>query len=50
MNAGMADAAELIPDVKRITPRIVTYGSDDFIKVYKAFRAIVTLASSTIER
>ncbi len=50
MNAGMADAAGLIPDVKRIAPRIVTYNSDDFIKVYKAFRAIVTLASSTIER
>ncbi len=49
MNAGMADAAQMIPDVKRIAPRIVTYSSDDFIKVYKAFRAVVTLASSTIE-
>jgi len=50
MNAGMADVAELVPDVKRITPRVVTYSSDDFLKVYKAFRAIVTLALSTIER
>lgn len=50
MNAGMADAAELVPDVKRVAPRVVTYASDDFIKIYKAFRAMVTLAGSTIER
>jgi len=50
MNAGMADIAELIPDVKRVAPRILTYSSDDFLKVHKAFRAVVTLALSTIER
>lgn len=50
MNAGMADVAELIPEVKRVAPRVVAYSSDDFLKVYKAFRAIVTLAFSTIER
>jgi len=50
MNAGMADAAELIPEVKRVAPRVVAYTSDDFIKIYKAFQALVTLAASTIER
>lgn len=50
MNAGMADAAVLIPEVKRVAPRVVAYSTDDFIKLYKAFRAMVTLASSTIER
>jgi len=50
MNAGMADIAELIPEAKRVAPRILTYSSDDFLKVYKAFRAMVTLAYSTIER
>lgn len=49
MNAGMADVAELIPDTRRIAPRILTYSSDDFLKVYKAFQAMVTLAASTIE-
>jgi len=50
MDAGMADAAELVPNVKRIAPRVVAYTSDDFVTVSKAFRSIVTLASSTIER
>jgi len=50
MNAGMADVVELIPEVKRIAPRVVAYTSDDFLKVYKAFTAMVTLANSTIVR
>ncbi len=42
--SSMADAGELIPQVKRTGPRTVTYEIDDYIAGYKLFIALVTLA------
>jgi len=40
----MADAAELIPQVKRENARSVSFASDDFIKGFKLLRALIYLA------
>ncbi len=42
--SSMADAGELIPQVKRTGPRTVTYETDDYIEGYKLFRALISLA------
>jgi D-amino peptidase len=44
MRSSMADAGELIPQVKRTGPRTVMYETDDYIEGYKLFRALVALA------
>lgn len=42
--SSMADAGELIPQVKRTGPRTVVFETQDYIEGYKLFRALVALA------
>ncbi|MCK4257945.1 MAG: M55 family metallopeptidase [Halanaerobiales bacterium] len=42
-NSGMADMAELIPSVERISGRIVRFSHSDYITVYKCFRAMIAM-------
>ncbi|UCE41101.1 MAG: M55 family metallopeptidase [Candidatus Aminicenantes bacterium] len=44
MRSSMAEAGELIPQVKRTGPRTVMYEVQDYIEGYKLFRALVGLA------
>lgn len=44
LRSSMADAAVLIPQVKRTGPRSVMYETDDYIEGYKLFRALIALA------
>ncbi|MDI7246125.1 MAG: M55 family metallopeptidase [Bacillota bacterium] len=48
-NTGMADMAELIPGVERIGPRALKFAADDYITVFKAMRAAITLAGETLQ-
>ncbi len=42
--SSQAEAAELIPDVKRTGPRSVEFSRDDFIEAFKLFRAVLLVA------
>lgn len=42
-----ADVASLLPGSERVGARIVRYTHDDFLTVFKAFRAMMTLGGST---
>lgn len=42
--SAMADAGELIPQVKRTGPRTVVFETEDYIVGYKLFRALISLA------
>jgi len=44
VNAGMTEMAMIIPGVKQVASRTVSYTSNDLIDAFKAFRAIITLA------
>jgi D-amino peptidase len=44
LRSSMADAGELIPQVKRTGPRTVMYETEDYIEGYKLFRALISLA------
>jgi len=44
MNAAQADMAELLPGVRRTAPRRLEYTADDYLTLFKAFRALVALA------
>jgi D-amino peptidase len=44
LRSSMADAGELIPQVKRIGPRTVMFETEDYIQGYKLFRALIELA------
>jgi D-amino peptidase len=44
----MADRVELLPIVKRVSARSVTYCCDDFSELYKMMRAMILLASTGI--
>ena len=46
INPRMAEIAVLVP--KRVDGRTVSFGSKDLIEVYKAFRAMITLAGTTV--
>jgi D-amino peptidase len=48
MNTAMTEAAMLIPGVKQTAGRTAAYTSADLIEAFKAFRAMVTLASVDI--
>lgn len=48
-NTGMADVAELIPGVERIGPRAIRFVADDYLTVFKAMRAAITLAGETLQ-
>jgi len=44
LRSSMADAGELIPQVKRTGPRTVVFETEDYIVGYKLFRALISLA------
>jgi len=44
LRSAMADAGELIPQVKRTGPRTVVFETEDYIVGYKLFRALISLA------
>lgn len=48
MHTGMTEMAELIPKVKRLDDRTLTYTSDDLIEAFKTFRAMIALAGTNI--
>lgn len=48
MNTAMTEAAMLIPGVKQISGRTAAYTSTDLVEAFKAFRAMVTLASADL--
>ncbi len=48
INPGMAEMAELVPGSKRVDGRTVSFSSKDLIDVYKAFRAMIALAGTTV--
>jgi D-amino peptidase len=48
LQSGMADMAEVIPGAVRVDGRKVAFTSDSPIQIYKAFRAMVTLAGSVL--
>jgi len=45
-HTAMADAALLIPGVRRLDPLTVAFTHDDFVVAFKAVRALITLAGS----
>lgn len=48
INTGMTEMAELVPGVKRIDGRTVSFVSDDYLEAFKALRAMITLAGTTV--
>ncbi len=48
INSAYADMAELIPGVQRINGRTLEFTHHDYLTVYKAFRAMVGLASKVL--
>jgi len=48
INAGMADMAEMVPGAKRKDGRTVSFVADDYLEAYKALRAMIALAGTTI--
>jgi len=48
INPRMAEIAVLVPGSKRVDGRTVSFGSKNLIEVYKAFRAMITLAGTTV--
>jgi D-amino peptidase len=48
INTGMTEMAELIPEVKRIDGRTVSFVSDDYLEAFKVLRAMITLAGTTV--
>lgn len=48
INSGMAEMAELVPSSKRVNGRTVAFSSKDMIEAYKAFRAMIALAGTTV--
>jgi D-amino peptidase len=49
-SSAMADMVELIPGVTRIGDREVQYTGDDFLEVYKLFRASLLLAHAAMDK
>jgi D-aminopeptidase len=46
MDPAMADAAELLPEVKRIDERAIEFSHEDYSVLFRLFLAIGTLAMS----
>jgi D-aminopeptidase len=44
----MAEMAVLVPALKRVDGRTVSFSSKDIIEVYKAFCAMIALAGTTV--
>jgi D-amino peptidase len=48
VSSGMAEMAELLPNSERVKPRTVRYTSSNYLEVYKALRAMISLAREII--
>lgn len=48
VHTGMTEMAELLPGAKRINGRTVSFVSDDYVEVFKALRAMITLAGTNV--
>lgn len=48
INTAMADIAEIMPKTKRISPRTLSYKTDDIIEAYLALRTWINLASNVL--
>lgn len=48
INTGMTEMAELVPGVKRIDGRTVSFVSGDYLEAFKALRAMITLAGTSV--
>ncbi len=48
VHTGMIEMAELLPGAKRINGRKVSFFSDDYGEVFKALRAMITLAGTNV--
>jgi D-amino peptidase len=48
INTGMTEMAELVPGTRRIDGRTVSFISNDYLEAFKALRAMITLAGTTI--
>lgn len=47
-NTGMADIAEMIPNVKRKDGRTVSFSAKDILEAHKVFRAMIALAGTLV--
>lgn len=47
-NSGMAELAELIPDVQRVGGKSIHFTREDFLVAFKILRAMIYLASTTL--
>ncbi len=50
LNAGMADAAAIAPEVERIDGRTTSFTTGDFLTAFRALETMLALASSTLPR
>ncbi|WP_174614723.1 M55 family metallopeptidase [Virgibacillus ihumii] len=48
LNTGLADAAEILPVVERLTPLAVNFISNDIIESYRLIRSLIMMANSTL--
>ncbi|KPV61582.1 MAG: D-aminopeptidase [Candidatus Bathyarchaeota archaeon BA1] len=48
IHIGMAEMAELVPGAKRVDGRTISFVSNDYLEVFKALRAMITLAGTNI--
>jgi len=48
IHTGMTEMAELLPGAKRINGRTVSFVSDDYFEAFKALRAMITLAGTSV--
>lgn len=47
VHSGQADVASLMPGVQRTGPRTLRYQEDDYIRAFRALRAMITLAGAS---
>ncbi len=48
INTAMADIAEIMPKTKRVSPRTVSYHSNNMVEIYMALRTWINLASTIL--
>jgi len=48
IHTGMTEMAELVPGAKRVDGRTVSFSSDDYLQAFKALRAMITLAGTSL--
>jgi len=48
IHTGMTEMAELLPGVRRISGRTVSFVSEDYLEAFKALRAMITLAATNV--